>query len=81
MRGKIFKYVSNIAFGLGAVLAAVALYISFSARAAGTCPMSGNLGLIIPAIVLLAVAFATSFFAEKPAKKERGQKTSPEDGK
>jgi len=68
MRGKIFRYVSNIAFGLGAVLAAVALYMTFS----GSCPVSGNLGIVIPAIALLAVAFITSFFAEKPDK--RGKK-------
>ena len=68
MRGKIFRYVSNIAFGLGAVLAAVALYITFS----GACPIGGNLGFVIPAIALLAVAFVTSFFAEKPNR--RGKK-------
>jgi len=68
MRGKIFRYVSNIAFGLGAVLAAVALYMTFS----GACPIRGNLGFVIPAIALLAVAFVTSFFAEKP--KKRGKK-------
>jgi ABC-type sulfate transport system permease subunit len=75
-RGKIFRYVSNIAFGLGAVLAGIALYIFFGARALGTCPISRNLGIIIPAIVLLAVAFVTSFFAEKPAKPG---KTPPKD--
>lgn len=68
MRGKILKYVSNIAFALGAVLAAIALYISFGARALGTCPISRNLGVIIPAIALLAVAFVTSFFVEKADK-------------
>ena len=69
MRGKIFKYVSNIAFALGAVLAAIALYVSYSARAQGLSPVSRNLGFIIPAIALLAVAFVTSFFAEKSGKR------------
>jgi hypothetical protein len=69
MRGKVFKYVSNIAFALGAVLAAIALYMSFSARALGTCAVNSNLWFIIPAIALLAVAFVTSFFAEKPKRK------------
>lgn len=68
MRGKIFRYVSNIAFGLGVALTAVSLYITFS----GACRAGGNLGFVIPAIALLAVAFVTSFFAEKPDK--RGKK-------
>jgi hypothetical protein len=80
MRGKIFKYVSNIAFGLGVVLAAIVLYISITARMSGACPLSSNLGLIIPAIALLAIAFITSFFAEKPSK-SHGRKIPPESGK
>ena len=81
MRGKIFKYVSNISFGLGVVLAAIVLYISITSRATGVCPISGNLGLIIPAILLLAIAFVTSFFAEKPKKQSRSENKSPEDKK
>jgi hypothetical protein len=81
MRGKIFKYISNISFGLGAVLAAIVLYISIRARTTGVCPISGNLGLVLPAIALLAIAFVTSFFAEKPARKSKDQKTPPEGNK
>lgn len=70
--GKIFKYISNISFGLGVVLSVISLYLVFSARVgapAGTCPVNSNLPLIIPAIGLLAIAFITSFFAEKKTKK------------
>ncbi len=81
MRGKIFKYVSNITFGLGAILAAIVLYISITARVSGTCPISNNLSLIIPAIVLLATAFVTSFFAEKTKKRPRSEKNPPEGDK
>ncbi len=73
-KGKLFKYISNISFGLGAALAAVAFYFIFSARAnlpAGVCPVNNNLPFIIPALVLLLIAFVTSFFAEKKAKRNR----------
>ena len=68
---KVFKYISNISFALGALLGAIALYFIISARVglpAGTCPVNNNLPLIIPALVLLLVSFVTSFFAEKKNK-------------
>ena len=76
-KGKLFKYVSNIAFGLGAALAAVAFYFIISARAnlpAGVCPVNNNLPLIIPALALLLVSFVTSFFAVKKSKGTKPEK-------
>ncbi len=76
-KGKIFKYISNISFALGALLGIIALYFIISARVglpAGTCPVNNNLPLIIPALALLLVSFVTSFFAEKKIKA-----TSPRD--
>ena len=78
-KGKIFKYISNISFALGAVLAVIALYFIISARAglpAGVCPVDNNLPFIIPALALLAVAFVTSFFAEKKNKETHPRKQS-----
>ena len=70
-KGKIFKYISNISFALGALLGIMALYFIISARVglpAGTCPVNSNLPLIIPALALLVISFVTSFFAEKKSK-------------
>ena len=68
---KVFKYISNISFALGALLGAIALYFIISARVglpSGTCPVNNNLPFIIPALALLLVSFVTSFFAEKKSK-------------
>ena len=72
-KGRLLKYISNISFALGAVLAVIALYLVFSARAglpAGACPVNNSLPLAIPALVLLVTAFITSFYAEKPKMKD-----------
>lgn len=78
-RGKLFKYISNISFGLGAVLAVFAIYFVISSRVGGICPVGSHLGFIIPAIVLLITAFVTSFFAEKSAKAPRQKSDSSDD--
>lgn len=78
-KGKLFKYISNISFALGAALAAVAFYLTLSVRAnqpAGVCPVNNNLALIIPALTLLLVSFVTSFFAEKKIKGTDSRKQS-----
>ena len=71
-KGKVFKYISNISFALGALLGAIALYFIISSRVglpAGTCPVNNNLPLIIPALALLLVSFVASFFVEKKSKR------------
>ncbi len=81
-KGKLFKYISNISFALGAVLAAVAFYFIYIARAnlpAGVCPVNNNLPFIIPALALLLISFVTSFFAEKKNKKAQIKELSDED--
>ena len=83
-KGKLLKYISNISFALGAVLAVIALYLVFSSRAglpAGACPVNNSLPLAIPALVLLVTAFITSFYAEKPKIKNDPEKKSSDPSK
>jgi len=73
---KLLSLISNILLGIGAVLGALSLYLSFSLRASlppGVCPIDNNRPLIYIAITALLASFVLSVIADR-IKKRSDQK-------
>jgi len=73
---KIYSLISNILLGIGAVLGALALYLSLSLRAnlpPGVCPIDNNRPLMYIAIGVLLISFVLSVIADR-IKKRSNQK-------
>lgn len=67
--------ISTILLGIGAVIGAIALYLSFSLKASlppDVCPIDPNRPLIYIAIAVLVASFVLSVIADK--KKKSGLK-------
>ena len=75
---RVMKYITNISFGIGAVLGAYAMYTTFVTYAnlpPGVCPLDNGRPVFIVAVVFLSISIITSFFAEKKKKKADTQDT------
>ena len=73
---KLFKYVSNISFGVGAALAVYAIVTIFITRASlppGACPIDTSRPVVYIAVGFLAISLITSFFTGKKKEKENTQ--------
>jgi NhaP-type Na+/H+ or K+/H+ antiporter len=73
---RLLSLISNILLGAGAVLGAVALYLSFSLRASlppGVCPIDNNRPLIYIAIAVLLGSFVLSVIADRMKKRDHIQ--------
>lgn len=69
---KIYSLISNILLGIGAVLGALALYLSLSLRASlppGVCPIDNNRPLMYIAIGVLLISFVLSVIADRIKKR------------
>ena len=76
---KLFKLLSNISFGIGAAMSALALYLMISTRASlppGMCPVDNYQALAIAALVVLAASFALSIIADRKKKAMDNDRTS-----
>lgn len=72
-RFKLFKYISNISFGIGLVIGIYAIVRIYTASAnlpAGVCPIDNSRAFIIVAIAFLVVSLVFSFLTS-PKKRAR----------
>lgn len=70
---KILSLISNILLGIGAIIGAVALYLSFSLRASlppGVCPIDNNRPIIYIALAILVASFILSVIADRIKKRD-----------
>ena len=69
---KLFKYISNITFGIGVVIgvyAIVRIYIGSADLPPGVCPVDTSRPFIIAAIVVLVISLVFSFLTSVKNKK------------
>jgi hypothetical protein len=76
-RFKVFKYISNISFGIGLVIGIYAIVRVYTAGAnlpAGVCPVDNGRPFIIAAIVFLVVSLVFSFLTSPKKRAKAAQK-------